>query len=87
MFVAHEDASGRRAPRLARLDHRAAEDHRSADRSHCAYVATQIFIKTEYRLWVTQAEHDAMLTTLEDCGAHPKPPKPRSGYAPPVPQG
>jgi hypothetical protein len=44
----------------------------------CGYVATQIFIKTEYRLWVTRAEHDAMVATLDDCGADPKAPKPRS---------
>jgi hypothetical protein len=41
----------------------------------CAYVATQIFIKTEYQLWVTQEEKRAMATTLEDCGAHPSAPK------------
>jgi hypothetical protein len=44
----------------------------------CAYVATQIFIKTEYRLWVTRAEHDAMVVTLDNCGADPKAPKLRS---------
>jgi hypothetical protein len=51
----------------------------------CAYVATQIAIKTEYRLWVTQAEHDAMASTL--CGPRPKAPKPRSRHAPAVPSG
>jgi hypothetical protein len=44
----------------------------------CANVVTQIFIKTEYRLWVTRAEHEAMATTLKHCGDHPKGPKPRS---------
>jgi hypothetical protein len=44
----------------------------------CAYVATQIFIKTEYRLWVTQAEHDAMVVTLDNCGGHPRASKLRS---------
>ena len=44
----------------------------------CAYVATQITIKTEYRLWVTSAEHDAMAAILDDCGADPKVPEPRS---------
>jgi hypothetical protein len=44
----------------------------------CAYVATQIFIKREYRLSVTRAEHDAILAALDDCGAHPKAPKLRS---------
>ena len=29
----------------------------------CAYVATQITIKTEYGLWVTPSEHDAMAAT------------------------
>jgi hypothetical protein len=38
----------------------------------CAYVATQILIKTEYRLWVTPAERDSMATTLSDCGDDPK---------------
>jgi hypothetical protein len=44
----------------------------------CAYVVIQVTIKTEYELWVTQQEHDAMAATLDDCGAHPKAPKPRS---------
>ena len=47
-------------------------------RSGCGYVATQIFIKTEYRLWVTHAEHDAMVATLEYCGDRPRAPKLRS---------
>jgi hypothetical protein len=38
----------------------------------CAYVATQIFIKTDYRLWVTPAERDSMAMTLSDCGDDPK---------------
>jgi hypothetical protein len=33
------------------------DDDASEWRFACAYVATQIVIKTEYRLWVTRAEH------------------------------
>jgi Protein of unknown function (DUF1524) len=44
----------------------------------CAYVATQIAIKTEYGLWVTPAEDDAMAATLADCGVHPRALKPRA---------
>jgi hypothetical protein len=47
-------------------------------RFDCAYVDTQIFIKTGYRLWVTRAEHDAMAAILDDCGADPKAPELRS---------
>jgi hypothetical protein len=38
----------------------------------CAYVARQIAIKADYRLWVTQAERGAMTRTLGSCGARPK---------------
>ena len=34
----------------------------------CAYVATQVKVKARYRLWVTQAEHDAMARVLSACG-------------------
>ena len=47
-----------------------------------AYVATQIIIKTEYRLWVTRAEHDAMVATLDDCGGGPEAPRLRSRMVP-----
>ena len=34
----------------------------------CTYVARQIEVKAAYRLWVTQAEKDAMTRLLTDCG-------------------
>jgi len=37
----------------------------------CTHVARQIEVKATYRLWVTQAEHDAMARILADCGATP----------------
>lgn len=33
----------------------------------CEYVARQISVKATYRLWVTQAEHDAMARILANC--------------------
>lgn len=33
----------------------------------CRYVARQIAVKVKYRLWVTQAEHDAMQRVLDAC--------------------
>lgn len=33
----------------------------------CRYVARQIAVKAKYRLWVTQAEHDAMARILSTC--------------------
>lgn len=33
----------------------------------CKYVARQIAVKLKYKLWVTQAEHNAMKTVLSDC--------------------
>ncbi|MCD9197960.1 HNH endonuclease family protein [Aeromicrobium wangtongii] len=35
--------------------------------SRCAYVARQVAIKAEYRLWVTAAERDAMRRVLAAC--------------------
>ncbi|MFW2241775.1 GmrSD restriction endonuclease domain-containing protein [Rhodococcus opacus] len=35
----------------------------------CTYVADQVEVKAAYRLWVTQAEHDAIARVLQDCGA------------------
>lgn len=34
----------------------------------CTYVARQVQIKAEYRLWVTDAEHDAIAGILTSCG-------------------
>jgi hypothetical protein len=48
----------------------------------CAYVARQISVKSSYRLWVTQAEHDAMARILADC---PDTAAPTSQEAPPPP--
>jgi hypothetical protein len=33
----------------------------------CEYVARQISVKATYKLWVTQAEHDAMASVLANC--------------------
>ena len=33
----------------------------------CDYVARQISVKATYKLWVTQAEHDAMAKVLDTC--------------------
>lgn len=33
----------------------------------CDYISRQIAIKQKYTLWVTQAEHDAMLSVLNTC--------------------
>ena len=33
----------------------------------CQYIARQIAVKQKYSLWVTQAEHDAMVTILNKC--------------------
>jgi hypothetical protein len=35
----------------------------------CTYVSRQVDVKAAYRLWVTQAEYDAIARTLNDCGA------------------
>ncbi len=39
----------------------------------CQYVARQIAVKAKYYLWVTQAEHDVMLTILGGCPGQPLP--------------
>src|SRR5690625_3193907 len=39
----------------------------------CAYVARQVAVKHEYELWVTQAEHDAMVRVLSTCPDEPLP--------------
>ncbi|MSS44479.1 HNH endonuclease [Cutibacterium sp. WCA-380-WT-3A] len=33
----------------------------------CQYVARQVAVKRQYRLWVTQSEHDAIASTLAGC--------------------
>jgi hypothetical protein len=33
----------------------------------CMYVARQIAVKRKYNLWLTQAEHDAMVNILDKC--------------------
>ncbi|WP_141669419.1 DUF1524 domain-containing protein, partial [Rothia sp. ND6WE1A] len=35
----------------------------------CTYVSKQIDVKAKYRLWVKQAEKDAMIQVLGNCGA------------------
>lgn len=37
----------------------------------CQYVARQISVKFKYQLWVTQAEHDAMVRILQICPKEP----------------
>ena len=49
----------------------------------CTYVARQVEVKAAYRLWVTQAEHDAITRVLTDCGATPIPPRRRSPHPTP----
>ena len=39
----------------------------------CEYVARQTAVKAEYRLWMTQAEHDAIAKVLSDCPDEPVP--------------
>nr|WP_329609280.1 HNH endonuclease family protein [Arthrobacter sp. ATA002] len=39
----------------------------------CEYVARQIAVKAEYRLWMTQAEHDASAGVLASCPDQPVP--------------
>jgi hypothetical protein len=40
----------------------------------CRYVARQIEVKTKYHLWITTAEHKAMVTVLAGCPNQPLPP-------------
>ena len=39
----------------------------------CEYVSRQIAVKAKYRLWVTQAEYDAMKRVLGQCPGYPLP--------------
>lgn len=50
----------------------------------CTYVSRQISVKAKYRLWVTQAEKNAMLEILNKCDkpAPPAPPEPAPAPAP-----
>ncbi|NGP07241.1 DUF1524 domain-containing protein [Rhodococcus sp. 14C212] len=48
----------------------------------CTYVARQIEVKALYRLWVTQAEYDAMVRVLTECGAATPAPVPAAPVAP-----
>ncbi|EOM76800.1 DUF1524 domain-containing protein [Rhodococcus rhodnii] len=61
------------------------------DRSYrCEYVSAQVEVKAAYRLWVTQAEHDAIAGILASCGPDVAPapaPVPAPAPAPaPVPE-
>lgn len=42
----------------------------------CAYVARQVAVKAKYRLWVTQAERDAITRILGGCPGQPLPTDP-----------
>lgn len=39
----------------------------------CAYVARQIAVKTKYKLWVTEAEYQAIAKVLVNCPTQPTP--------------
>ncbi|MEU2872995.1 HNH endonuclease family protein [Streptomyces olivoreticuli] len=47
----------------------------------CTYVARQIAVKQQYKLWVTPAEGDAMKKTLATCPAQPLPTESSTGVA------
>jgi hypothetical protein len=46
----------------------------------CTYVARQVAVKLTYRLWVTPAEQDAMVSVLSACPDEPLP----DGVTPPT---
>ncbi|MFI8771874.1 DUF1524 domain-containing protein [Gordonia sp. NPDC062954] len=58
----------------------------------CTYVARQVEVKAAYKLWVTQAERDAITRVLTSCGAAvPAPttrqvPNTRTSTATPIPE-
>ncbi|MFD5809467.1 MULTISPECIES: DUF1524 domain-containing protein [Rhodococcus] len=52
----------------------------------CTYVARQIEVKALYQLWVTQAEHDAMVRVLTECGAAAPAPVPAAPAATVAPE-
>lgn len=47
----------------------------------CQYVARQIAVKQKYALWVTSAEHDAMLSQLQRCPGQQLPTPQQPGSA------
>jgi hypothetical protein len=52
---------------MQKSDHNAAEWLPPNKPFRCPYIARQIAVKIKYLLWLTQAEHDAMLGTLQTC--------------------
>ncbi|GAA13661.1 GmrSD restriction endonuclease domain-containing protein [Gordonia alkanivorans] len=58
----------------------------------CTYVSRQVEVKAAYRLWVTQAEKDAIIRVLSSCGATAAAPtttertETRTSTATPVPE-
>ena len=52
----------------------------------CQYVGIQVTVKVVYRLWVTQAEHDAIANILAGCGATVLTPPPLLTAAPTLTQ-
>lgn len=60
-----------RAPNSAKSDGDAATWLPKLGR--CTYVARQVAVKARYRLWVTQAERDAIKTILARCPGQPLP--------------
>lgn len=62
-----------RAPNSAKRDGDAATWLVPNKAFRCTYVARQIAVKVRYRLWVTQAEHEAMENVLSSCPDQPVP--------------
>ena len=50
----------------------------------CTYVARQVQVKAAYGLWVTQAEHDAMVRVLTSCGGSVHAAQPSASVAAPT---
>jgi uncharacterized protein DUF1524 len=50
-------------------------------RFRCTYVARQVAVKAKYRLWVTQAEHDAIAGVLGGCPGQALPSDPPPAVA------
>lgn len=48
----------------------------------CTYVTRQVEVKAKYHLWVTQAEHDAIVSLLSNCSGTVTPAAPRTAAAP-----
>ena len=53
----------------------------------CTYVQRQIEVKTEYGLWVTRAEKEAMARVLAGCPANPPTSEPAVPVVPTTPAG